>query len=280
MSHFEFERKSFDGLSLYFQGWQVDDAQKGVICLVHGLGEHSGRYAHWAALLNQAGYSVLTFDLRGHGKSQGKKGHSPSFDAYVKDISLLLGEAEKSFSNLPHFLYGHSLGGIVVSNYVLREKPLLAGVIITSPGFRTALEQQKVKIILAKIIGSLLPDLSMQTGLDPKAISRDTEVVDKYINDPLVHGIATAAMAKNTLDAISWAFEHAGEWSLPLLLMHGENDRIAFVQGSQEFARKIKGDYCTLKIWPNLFHEIHNEPEKEQVFEYLRQWLDNHSHNS
>jgi alpha-beta hydrolase superfamily lysophospholipase len=278
MSHFEFEQKSFDELNLYFQGWQVDDGQKGVICLVHGLGEHSGRYAHWAALLNKAGYSVLAFDLRGHGKSQGKKGHAPSFAAYMKDIHLLLGDAESRFPGLLCFLYGHSLGGVLVSNYVLREKPQLAGVIITSPGFRTALEQQKVKIVMAKIMGSLLPELSMPTGLDPNAISRDPDVINKYINDPLVHGIATAAMAKNTFNAISWAFENASEWSLPLLLMHGEKDQIAYVQGSREFASKVKGD-CTLKIWPGLFHEIHNEPEKEQVFEYLRQWLDNHSHS-
>jgi alpha-beta hydrolase superfamily lysophospholipase len=279
MSHIEFEQKSFDGLSLYFQGWQTDIEPKGVICLVHGLGEHSGRYTQWASFLNQAGYTVLSFDLRGHGKSQGKKGHAPSFDAYMKDISILLGEGEKRFPGLPYFLYGHSLGGILVSNYILREKPQLEGVIITSPGFKTALEQQKVKIVLAKISGSLVPGLSMPTGLDPHAISRDPEVVTKYINDPLVHGVATAAMAKNTFNAISWAFQHASEWSLPLLLMHGEKDQIAFVQGSREFASKIKGD-CTLKIWPGMYHEIHNEPEKEQVFQYLREWLDKHSHKS
>ena len=276
MSHIEFERKSFDGLSLYFQGWQVDDGQKGVICLVHGLGEHSGRYAHWADLLNRAGYSVLSFDLRGHGKSQGKKGHVPNFDAYMKDISLLLGEAETRSSKIPNFLYGHSLGGILVANYVLRKNPHLAGVVITSPGFRTALEQQKVKIALAKIMGSLLPELSMPTGLDPKAISRDPEVVTKYINDPLVHGTATTAMAKNTLDAISWAFQHANEWTLPLLLMHGDCDQIAFIEGSREFSSKIRGD-CTLKIWPGLCHELHNEPEKELVFEYLHEWIDKYS---
>jgi alpha-beta hydrolase superfamily lysophospholipase len=86
-------------------------------------------------------------------------------------------------------------------------------------------------------------------------------------------------MAKNTLDSISWAFQHASEWTLPLLLMHGENDQIAFVNGSREYSGLIKGD-CTLKIWPGMFHEVHNEPEKEQVFEYLRNWLDEHSHAS
>jgi acylglycerol lipase len=279
VSHFEYERKSFDGLNLYFQKWQVDDGETGVVYLVHGLGEHSGRYAHWAKLLNLSGYSVLSFDLRGHGKSQGKRGHVPSFDAYMKDISLLCGEVETRSSKIPTYLYGHSLGGILVSNYVLRKNIDLAGVVITSPGFRTALEQQKIKITLAKIMGSLLPELSMPTGLDPTAISRDPEVVTKYINDPLVHGTATAAMAKNTLGAVSWAFEHANEWTLPLLLMHGDCDQIAYIEGSREFSSKISGD-VTLKIWPGCFHEVHNEPEKELVFEYLHEWLDKHSSTS
>ena len=263
-------------MSLYFQGWQVDEGRKGIVYIVHGLGEHSGRYAHWAELLNQAGYSVMSFDLRGHGKSEGKRGHVPSFDAYMKDISLLFEQTETKPSEIPSFLYGHSLGGILVSNYVLRIKPHLAGVVITSPGFRTALERQKVKITLAKIMGTAIPELSMPTGLDPKAISRDPEVVTKYINDPLVHGTATAAMAKNTLDAIAWAFEHANEWTLPLLMMHGEEDQIAFIEGSQEFSRKITGD-VTLITWPDCYHEVHNEPEKELVFECLHEWLDKHS---
>ena len=274
MEHFELEWKSFDGLALYAQGWQPAQP-KAVVCLVHGLGEHSGRYAHLAEFLNQAGYAVLSFDNRGHGKSGGKRGHSPSFDAFMQDIDLLLAEAGRRYPGLPCFLYGHSLGGILVTNYVLRRKPKLAGVVVTSPGLRTALEAQKGKIALAKVLGALLPELSMPTGLEAKMISRDPAVVERYVKDPLVHGVATVGMAKCLLEGVGWGFEHAAAWHLPTLFMHGDQDQIAYLRGSQEFTAKIQGD-CTLKIWPGLYHETHNEPEKDQVFAYLLDWLDKH----
>ncbi|MFZ0535103.1 MAG: lysophospholipase [Anaerolineales bacterium] len=276
MSHYEFERIAFDGLSLYFQGWQTEQTQKAIISLVHGLGEHSGRYTHWAALLNQVGYTVLTYDLRGHGKSGGNRGHISSFNEYLNDTDLLVKEAEDRFPGMPYFLYGHSLGAIITSNYVLRRKPKFAGVILTALSNKTALQEQKGKVMLAKVLGSLLPKMLMSTGLDPLTISKDPEVVALYKNDPMVHHQASLGFAKGSMDAIAWADQHASEWTLPVLFMHGEKDKLGYVEGSKEFASKIKGD-CTLKIWPGLFHEVHNEPEKQQVFDYLREWLDKHS---
>lgn len=277
MSHDEFERKAFDGLSLYFQSWQTEQNQKGVICLVHGLGEHCGRYEHWATLLNQAGYSVLTYDLRGHGKSGGIRGHISSFNEYLNDTDLLLKEAEARFPGSPHFLYGHSLGALILSNYVLLRKPQLTGVIITALSTKTALQEQKGKIILAKVLGSIAPKIAMNSGLDPLTISRDLVVVSKYKSDPMVHSQVSLGFGKSSIDAIEWIIQHASEWTLPVLIMHGEKDSLGYVEGSREFASKIKGD-CTLKIWPGLFHEVHNEPEKEEVFEFLLKWLDEHTH--
>jgi alpha-beta hydrolase superfamily lysophospholipase len=276
MSHIEFERTAFDGLKLYFQGWQTEQELKGVISLVHGLGEHSGRYAHWADLLNQAGYSVLSYDLRGHGKSGGQRGHISSFNDFLNDTEVLINEAKSQFPPAPLFLYGHSLGGIIVTNYVLRKKPQLNGVIVTALSNKTSLQEQKAKVLMSKVLGFVVPKLSMSTGLVPETISRDPEVVGKYINDPLIHHQATLSFAKGSLDAIAWADEHAEEWNLPVLFMHGEMDKLGYADGSREFAAKIKGD-CTLKIWPGMFHEVHNEPEKDQVFDYLRKWLDKHS---
>ena len=275
MSHNEFNRNATDGLSLYFQGWLTEQAQKGVICLVHGLGEHSGRYAHWAALLNGAGYSVLSYDLRGHGKSGGLKGHVSSFEEYFKDTDLLLQDAKNRFPNIPCFIYGHSLGAIIVCDYVLHRKPQVNGVILTGIALKTPLQEQKGKIFLAKLIGSIYPTISMASGLDPTTISRDPEVVSKYVNDPLVHNKVTAGFGNSSITETGYINAHASEWTLPVLIMHGELDQLAYADSSRELASKIKGD-CTLKIWPGLVHEVHNEPEKEQVFEYLRQWLDAH----
>ena len=278
MSHHEFEWKAGDGLSIFAQAWEPENPPKAVICLVHGLGEHSGRYAHVAETLNQGGYAVIASDLRGHGKSGGKRGHAPSFNAFMDDMAVLLKEAAQRYVGLPCFLWGHSLGGLLVSNYVLRRKPQLTGVVITSPGLRTAVADQKMKIKMASILGKLLPEMSMPTGLDAKLISRDPAVVERYVNDPLVHGTATLAMAKYTIEAIPYVFEHGSEWALPVLLMHGDADAIAYVSGSEELAKLIKQD-CTLKIWPGLWHETHNEPEKAQVLAYALGWLDSQLSN-
>lgn len=276
MSHIEFEKSSFDGLRLYFQGWQSEHELKGVISLVHGLGEHSGRYSTWAGLLNQAGYTVLSYDLRGHGKSGGQRGHISSFDDYMKDTALLLDEAKKRYPEAAQFLYGHSLGAIIVTNYVLRKKPQLNGVIVSGLANKTSLQEQKGKIILAKVLGSIVPKMSMSTGLVPATISKDPQVVEKYIHDPMVHNKASVGFAKASMDAINYDDQHAQEWELPVLFMHGELDKLGYADGSREFSGKIKGD-CTLKIWPGMYHEVHNEPEKDQVLDYLCKWLDAHT---
>jgi acylglycerol lipase len=262
-------------LKLYFQSWHTDQSPKGIVCLVHGLGEHSGRYAHVADFLNQAGYNFLAFDLRGHGKSGGLRGHASSFDDYVKDTDILQKEAEDMYPGMARFIYGHSLGGLITTYYVLQRKPQLNGVIISALSIKTSIQEQKVKLIASKVLGSIVPKMTIDTGLVPATISKDPEVVNRYVNDPLVHHKATVGWGKSTLEAIAWSDQHVSEWTLPVLFMHGEKDRLAFVEGSQEFAGKIKGD-CTLKIWPDLYHEVHNEPEKDQVFAYLLNWLNAH----
>lgn len=279
MAHSEFERSSYDGIKLYFQCWQTDQNLKGIVCMVHGLGEHSGRYTHWAALLNQAGYDYLAYDLRGHGKSGGQRGHVSSFDDYVKDTDILIKEAQERYPGIPLFLYGHSLGGIIVNYYVLLRKPQLNGVVVTALSNRTSLQDQKIKVILSKVLGSIVPKMSIATGLVPATISRDQEIVERYVNDPLVHDQVSVGWGKSALETIAWTDHHVGEWTLPVLFMHGEDDQLGFADGSREFAGKIKGD-CTLKIWTGLYHEVHNEPEKEQVFAYLLDWLDAHSNSA
>ena len=275
MKHEEFERKAFDGLQLYFQCWETEEPPKGVVCLVHGLGEHSGRYTDWAARLNQAGYAFLTYDLRGHGKSEGQRGHISSYDEYFSDTDMLIKEAQQRYKGIPCFLYGHSLGAIIVWIYVLRYKPEISGVILSALDYRNALEEQKLKVLMAKVLGSVVPKMSISSGLDPQTISRDPQIVSAYINDPLVHKQLSLGFAKSSMEVILWANQHTDEWNLPVLVMHGELDQLGYVIGSKEFASKVKGD-CTLKIWQGLYHEVHNEPEKEQVFEFLHEWLDAH----
>ena len=272
MTHFESKWPTAQGTQTYFQGWIPDAPPKAVVCLVHGLGEHSGRYTHVARYLNEAGYAVLTFDLYGHGQSGGIRGHAPSMDIYLADIDHLLLEASLRYPGKPRFLYGHSLGGILVLYYTLQRKPELNGVVATSPGLRTALEQQKFKLALARGLAKIVPSAGLPSGLSAADLSHDPEVARVYQADPLVHDRVTFGMANNLLDAIAWTFEHAPEFQPPLLLVHGTDDKIAYEQGSQEFARLVPGD-CTLKLWDGLAHETHNEPEKEQVLQYSINWL-------
>lgn len=276
MNHFEKTWKTKDGQNTYCQYWEPETSARAIVCLVHGLGEHSGRYAHVAERLNRAGFALLSVDLRGHGKSDGARGHIASPDVYLDHIDRLLEEARHQSQDSPLFLYGHSLGGIAVLYYALRRQPNLTGirgVVASSPGLRTALEDQKLKVTLAKTIGALLPALRMPTGLVAEQISRDPEVVRRYKSDPLVHDQASAALAKYTLEMIAWIFEHASQFELPLLIMHGTADKIAYPWGSEELAAKI-GPNCTLKLWSDLYHEPHNEPEKDQVLDYVIAWME------
>ncbi len=275
MRYFDTDWQTWDGAQLFAQGWEPDEKPVAVICMVHGLGEHLGRYRHLAKFLTDHRFAYIGIDLRGHGKTPGQKGYVPSFEAFMQDISLLLDQAGIRNPGLPKFLYGHSLGGILVLNYCLRRKPDLAGVIVTSPGLRTALEEQKAKILFAKIAGAILPRVSLPTGLDANDLSHDPDVARDYLADPLVHDRATLRMAKETLEAIPFVFDHAVEFCYPTLLMHGKEDRLAYARGSLEFARLATRAEIDLKIWEGAYHELHNEVNQDQVFNYLLRWLQN-----
>jgi len=293
MAHIEFTKQSPDNLAFYFQGWQPEGAPKAVICLVHGLGEHTGRYAHVAATLNAAGYAVLGFDLRGHGKSEGLRGHTPTYDALMDDIGRLLDEAEARYPGKPRFLYGHSLGGNLVLNYALRRHltpiPLssqerggggrgasVTGVISTSPGLRVATPPPALQVLLAKVMNKLNPGMQMANGLALDGLARDPEVIRAYTSDPLVHNKISVRLALGMLEAGEWALAHAAEFPVPLLLVHGSADKLTSAAASQEFAAKVRGD-CTLRIWDGFYHETHNEPEKAEVLGDMVEWLRKHT---
>jgi acylglycerol lipase len=274
MEPVQFSIRTQDGLDLHAVEWSPPAQPKAVVCLIHGLGDHCGRYAHIARAFNQAGYSVLAFDLRGHGKSGGPRGHSPSSEAFLDDIDRLLAEAERRYPGKPRFLYGHSLGGLLVLYSSLRHNPKITGLIATGAGLHTPLIEQKLKVTFANAMASVLPTMTLPTGLDPRLLSHDPQVVQDYLNDPLVHYKASLAMASHMIRAIHWTMEHAAEMKRPLLLMHGTADQLTYSSGSQGFARRVPTN-CTLRLWDGLYHEIHNEPEKEQVFAEMIRWIDN-----
>ena len=272
----EWKWKTNDRLEIYSKTWLPSGKARGVVCLVHGVGEHIGRYQADGEALADAGYIMAGFDQRGFGKSSGQRGHTPGLEAYFDDIDLFLAEVERRCPDQPRFLYGHSMGGILVLAYPPIRKPHLAGVISTAPGLKSSVEKQKLKVLLAKMLGSALPNLELKSGIDSQMLSRDPLVSDLYDSDPLVHPIVSTAWGKAMLDAIEIAVENAPHFPLPLLLMHGTKDEIAFPCSSTEYANLAPKDKVTLRMWEGCKHELHTDPEKAEVFKTMIDWLDKH----
>ncbi len=279
MRSFDANLKSKDGIDLFVRGWEPENKPKAVIALIHGHGEHVGRYEHVAKAMTNAGYVFAGFDLRGHGKSGGIRGHFPSWDAVMQDIRDFFIFLTQRYPDLPQFIYGHSLGGLIVITYALQNKKGLQGVIATGAGLRSQIHDQKLKVTVAKVLGSIAPTALIPSGLDISILSRDPAVIKAYNSDPLVHDRMSLGFGKAGLNATDYAWAHAEEFSVPLLIMHGAADRNTYPHGSADFSKlaaKNNKD-VTLKLWDGLYHEVHNEPEKEQVIQFMIDWLDRHA---
>ncbi len=247
-------------------------SEKGVMIITHGMGEHSMRYTEMADFYTHEGYTVISFDIRGHGLSEGKRGHTPGFEFLMDDIERVYTQVMKDYPSLPIFLFGHSMGGNLVLNFLLRKPNSICGAIVTGAYLKLGFEPPKWKIILAKLSSSIWPTLSQPTDLELDALSRNKEVIRKYENDELVHDRITSAFFINVHFAGQYVIDHANEIKTPLLVMHGMEDRLTSPKGSQEFASNA-GENVHLKMWEGLYHELHNEPEKQEIFNYEMEWM-------
>lgn len=263
--------KNAEGLELYAAEWAVENP-RAVIALVHGQGEHIGRYAHLAKWYNQHGIAVLGFDHQGYGQSAGKRGHAKNLEVLLDDIGLLLEKARALYPDKPLFLYGHSMGGGLALNFATRRKPVLSGLIITGPWIRLAFEAPAIKVLAGKIMRRIWPTLSLPTGLDPKNLSRDESVVKAYQQDPLVHDQLSAAAGISLIEAAQWLDGWSGSFDFPVLLQHGGGDQITSAPATKDFAGRVQSE-VTHREWPELYHEIHHEKEQEAVFEYTLNWI-------
>jgi acylglycerol lipase len=263
--------------AFYIRGWEPNNKMpKAVLALIHGLGEHTGRYLHVGKTMTDAGYALVGFDLRGHGRSSGSRGHFPSLDAVMQDIRQFFKYLVQRYPDIPHFLYGHSLGGLLSLTYALHYPTGLNGVVVTGAALRSPLQEQKGKVAMANMLGSLLPAVTIPSGLDATTISRDADIVKKYVNDPLVHDKASLGFGRSAIKAIEYCFAHAKEFKPPLLIMHGVADKVTYPSGSEDFAKLASenNNDVTLKLWEGLFHEIHNEPEKAEVLKVMIEWME------
>lgn len=273
MQQTEFSWKTNDGLTLFAKEWKPDGPVKASIALVHGLGEHIGRYDHVAEALTTAGFGMVGFDLRGHGKSDGSRGYTTSNAAVMSDITHNIQNAKERFPAVPTFIYGHSLGGNLALYYVLTQKADLKGAIITSPGLATAKPVPASLMIASKVLAVLAPKTMINNTLDVSGLSHDPSVAEKYKADPLVHPFISPRLAEDMFSNGEFCLKHAAEFAIPLLLMQGSADPIVNPAKTKEFALAAPISKVTYKEWPGFYHELHNEPEKAEVLKTMIDWL-------
>ena len=241
------------------------------IVFVHGLGEHINRYTAWAESFNREKIGFTGLDLPGHGSSDGRRGHIISYSLTDEMLDILLKHINSTFPETPVFLYGHSLGGGIVLDYLLRKKPAVKGAIVTSPWLKLSIEPDKFKLTLVSVMKRIIPGLVQSSGLVQEYLSQDKDVINRYNSDPLVHDKISVSLAYNAMKAASHSLSHSHELEVPLLLMHGSSDMICSPEGSSGFATGTTR--AELKIWDGGYHELHNEPFKNQVFEYIINWM-------
>ncbi|HEX7022709.1 MAG TPA: alpha/beta hydrolase [Trueperaceae bacterium] len=264
-----------DGLTLYTQCWLPDEA-KALVVLVHGFGEHSGRYVRVAESLMERGYAVCAFDQRGHGRSEGERANLRVFRELVTDLTRFVERMRETYPGIPRFVLGHSVGALVALQFALEQPDKLDGLVVSASYIENAVEVPRLLAKLARPIGRMLPSLPVQT-FDPKGLSRDPAVVRAYQNDPLVyHGKVKARMGAELLGAGPYVMTHASDITLPVLVLHGSADRVAAAQGSRDLAEMLASDDKTLIVYDGLYHEILNEPEQGKVLQDIAEWLDRH----
>ena len=245
---------------------------KGVIVLVHGFGEHAGRYIeNVVPMLLEAELAVVMYDNIGHGKSGGKRGHCPSYEALLEILDVTIKKARKFYPNLPLFLYGHSMGGNLVLNYALRKETKIKGVVATSPYLRLAFQPPKWKMILGKMLLKIWPSITMPSGLDPEGISRIPAEVKKYTSDPLVHDKVSPMYSFPIIQAGEWAITNALKLKIDTLLLHGTADQIIDYRGTEEFHRNA--NKTTLKLFEGGYHELHHDLCKGEMLGHVQNWL-------
>jgi alpha-beta hydrolase superfamily lysophospholipase len=274
MKHSEDRFSGVGEHSIYFQFWEPEVAIKAVVLLAHGAGEHGGRYQQLAQYFTGYGYAVAALDHQGHGNSDGSPGYVDSFDDYLEDLAIFHRQISDRFAGVPMFLLGHSMGGLVASLYLLRHQGGFLGGILSGAAIKTDLAPGKVQLWLLRLVAVLVPRLGI-LKLNPEGVSRDPEVVRQYIEDPLVfHGKMSARMARELFAGMDAIQAGAGGITLPMLILHGGADVMTSPEGSRFLYDHIRSIDKTLHMYPGLYHEIFNEPERAQVMAQVLDWCD------
>jgi alpha-beta hydrolase superfamily lysophospholipase len=260
------------GRSLFRRAWLPPEPQR-LLFLVHGYAEHSGRYEHVGAWLAARGCAVHAYDHQGHGRSDGVRGHVRRFSDLLDDLELFLARVRDEQPGLPAFLVGHSMGGLVVAAFVRERSPELLGAVTSGAALCLAEAPSGSRLLALRLLRRVAPRFAMTSPVDPEALSRDPEVGRAYLEDPLVFRRMTLSLAAEVFDAGRRTLAGAADVRIPMLLLHGEADPLCPASGSRSFYEQLGTPGSDLRIYPELRHEIFNEPEQERVFADLLEWL-------
>ena len=262
-----------DGERLFRRAWMPPTPRR-ALAIVHGFAEHSGRYDHVGAWFAAREFAVHAYDQRGHGRSEGERGHVDAFSRLLDDLDSFLDVVRHEHPEQPLFLLGHSMGGLLTASLLAERKPDLVGAVVTGPPLALGPGTSRMKLRMARTLRRFAPRMKLGAGISASELSRDPEVVKAYEDDPLVFRQATATFAAELLDAVARAAEAGRNVRAPMLLLHGEADRVCPPRGTRNFHGQLRGAGHRLRLYPRLRHEILNEPEQEQVFEDVLAWIE------
>lgn len=272
MQHQEGTFQGVGNLTLYYQCWQPH-REKGSLILLHGLGGHSGHFSKLARNLVERGYGIYSYDLRGHGRSPGQRGFIKSWAEFRGDLRRFTQVVQEEKGEIPCFLGGQSLGGLIALDYAFRCPVGLRGLILSGiPMGKVSVPF--VKMTIGRVLSRVYPQFSLSTGLDGDACSRDPSVAEFYLDDPLCHDRGTARLATEYLKTVHWLQTHAKELHLPLLLLHGDADRIAPVQETELLFEKIASPSKQKRIYVGGYHSVYDDINYAEVVADLGNWLD------
>lgn len=276
MQHQEGRFQGTGGLELFMQSWHPDGDRRAVVAVIHGLGEHSGRYMNVVNKLVPAGFVVYGFDHRGHGRSPDRHcAHINDWGEYRGDVKAFLAVIRQHEPDLPLFLMGHSMGGLITLNYVLHQPEGLRGVVVSAPALvapQVALPLRLMGLLLSR----LRPETELENGLDVNGLARDTAVVAAYQKDPLVHSKVSARWFTEFQKTIAWTLAHAEEFRPSLLLLHGDADTLVPIAGGRQFFEKVQQPDKQYIVYPGGYHESHNDLHRDQMLADLENWLTSH----
>ena len=257
---------------LFYQSWLPDQNMQAALIIIHGGGDHSGRFENVVNAVVPDGFGIYMFDLRGHGKSPGKRGHINSWQEYRDDLSAFVELVRPMNPEVPLFLFGHSMGAIIALDYCIRHQPDFAGVICTSPAIGK-LGIPPFLFRLAKVLDKTWPSLVLPNRLVVPHLSRDADFIKRTQADPLYHTLSSPRFGMEMLKTIDFVHANASSFKLPFYLIHGQDDKIASIEGSRRFKANLSHPDVIFKTYEGGYHELFNDLDKETVLNDLKEWL-------